>query len=110
MEDTIKIIQGLASHYEEHHGVTYSKEAIRTAAELAAKHINDRFLPDKAIDVIDEVGAAIRLIPVEERPSREITPLDVELVVLRVSQKSRQNQSRALTRNASKSWKLSLSQ
>ncbi len=55
------------------------------AAELAAKHINDKFLPDKAIDVIDEVGAAVKLMPVEERPSREITTHDVELVVARMA-------------------------
>src|SRR5439155_23947826 len=54
--DTVQILQGLKRYYEEHHGVTYSDDAITTAAELSAKHITDRFLPDKAIDVIDEVG------------------------------------------------------
>ena len=85
LADTIKILQGLQSYYAEHHGVTYTDEAIRTAAELAAKYINDRFLPDKAIDVIDEVGAAVKLLPPEERPSRDITPEDVELVVARMA-------------------------
>ncbi len=81
VEDTIKILQGLKQYYEEHHGVTYNDDAIVVAAELAAKHINDRYLPDKAIDVIDEVGAAVKLMPAEERESRQITTHDVELVI-----------------------------
>jgi ATP-dependent Clp protease ATP-binding subunit ClpA len=81
VEDTIKILHGLKPYYEEHHGVTYTDDAITAAAELAAKHINDKFLPDKAIDVIDEVGAAIKLMPEEERSSREIVPHDIELIV-----------------------------
>ncbi|MBS2005051.1 MAG: AAA family ATPase, partial [Cyanobacteria bacterium SZAS LIN-5] len=84
-EETIKILQGLKSYYEQHHGVTYSDEAITASAELAAKHINDKFLPDKAIDVIDEVGAAVKLMPESERPSREVTTHDVELVVARMA-------------------------
>jgi ATP-dependent Clp protease ATP-binding subunit ClpA len=79
--DTIKILQGLKGYYEEHHGVKYTEEALVSAAELAAKHITDRFLPDKAIDVIDEVGARVKLMPEEERPSRDIVTHDVELVV-----------------------------
>ncbi len=79
--DTIKILEGLKQYYEEHHGVTYSEEAIVAAAELAAKHINDRCLPDKAIDVIDEAGAAVRLQSHEDRPNREVTLGDVEAVV-----------------------------
>ncbi len=58
IEDTIKILAGLKSYYEAHHNVTYSDEALRAAAELSARHINDRFLPDKAIDLIDQAGAA----------------------------------------------------
>jgi ATP-dependent Clp protease ATP-binding subunit ClpA len=85
LDDTVRILQGLQPYYEAHHGVTYIDEAIRGAAELAAKHINDRFLPDKAIDVIDEVGAAVKLMPVEERSSREINLHDVELVVARMA-------------------------
>ncbi len=85
LDDTIKILSGLKKFYEEHHGVTYTDDAIRAAAELAAKHINDRFLPDKAIDVIDEVGAAIKLMPAAERESREITVHDVELVIARMA-------------------------
>ncbi|MBY0357545.1 MAG: ATP-dependent Clp protease ATP-binding subunit ClpA [Candidatus Obscuribacterales bacterium] len=78
IEDTIKILEGLKTHYEKHHSVTYSAEAIATAAELAAKYINDRFLPDKAIDVIDEVGALVKL---EERLDPTVSAKDIELVV-----------------------------
>jgi ATP-dependent Clp protease ATP-binding subunit ClpA len=85
LDDTINILRGLQKYYEGHHGVTYTDDAIRAAAELAAKHINDRLLPDKAIDVIDEVGAAIKLLPDSERPARLITPYDVELVVARMA-------------------------
>lgn len=81
LEDTIKILNGLKSYYEEHHGVTYGDEVIKAAAELAAKFINDRFLPDKAIDVLDEVGAAVKLMPEEERPERDVRVEDVEMVV-----------------------------
>src|SRR4029079_8465384 len=56
--------------YEQHHGVTYSTDSLRTAAELAGKYINDRFLPDKAIDVIDEVGASVKLLPESRRPKK----------------------------------------
>jgi ATP-dependent Clp protease ATP-binding subunit ClpA len=82
--DTIQILQGLKSYYEEHHSVKYHDEAIRVAAELSAKYINDRYLPDKAIDVIDEVGAATKLKPVAERPEI-ITEREVELVVAKMA-------------------------
>ncbi len=81
VEDTIKILTGLKSYYEEHHGVTYTDEAIQQAAELAGKHVNDSFMPDKAIDVMDEVGAAVKLMDEKERPSKVITVHDVELVI-----------------------------
>jgi ATP-dependent Clp protease ATP-binding subunit ClpA len=74
----------LKSYYENHHGVKYSDEAVRSAVELSAKYINDRYLPDKAIDVIDEVGAATKLKPVEERPEL-ITETEVELVVAKMA-------------------------
>ncbi len=61
IEETVEILQGLRSRFEEHHGVAYSDEALRAAAELSTRHINDRHLPDKAIDVIDEAGANLRL-------------------------------------------------
>ncbi|MBO0797430.1 MAG: AAA family ATPase, partial [Blastocatellia bacterium] len=82
--DTIQILHGLKAYYEKHHGVKYSDEAVRAAAELSAKHINDRFLPDKAIDVIDEVGAAVKLKPFEERPE-VITENEVELVIAKMA-------------------------
>jgi ATP-dependent Clp protease ATP-binding subunit ClpA len=65
--ETIAILQGLKSRFEEHHGVRYESEALDAAAELSARHINDRRLPDKAIDVIDEAGANLRLQPVGDR-------------------------------------------
>jgi ATP-dependent Clp protease ATP-binding subunit ClpA len=61
VEDTVQILEGLKSRFEEHHGVSYTAEAIRSAVELSAKHLTERFLPDKAIDVIDEAGARLRL-------------------------------------------------
>ena len=70
VEETFQILQGLKRFYEEHHGVKYSTESLRTASELAGKYINDRFLPDKAIDVIDEVGASVKLLPESKRPKK----------------------------------------
>lgn len=84
IEDSYKILQGLKPYYEEHHSIKYTDEALHAAAELSAKHINDRYLPDKAIDVIDEVGAATKLKPVEERPE-VITEHDVELVIAKMA-------------------------
>ncbi|WAM25052.1 ATP-dependent Clp protease ATP-binding subunit ClpA [Myxococcus sp. NMCA1] len=84
VEDTILILEGLKSRYEEHHGVKYQPEAIRAAAELSAKHINDRFLPDKAIDVIDETGSAERLKPEGQR-SNTVSGTDVEAVVAKMA-------------------------
>lgn len=83
--DTVKILRGLKSHYEGHHGVTYSDEVLELTANLAAKHINDKFLPDKAIDVMDEVGALVKLIPEDIRPSRAITTDDIEEVVASIA-------------------------
>jgi ATP-dependent Clp protease ATP-binding subunit ClpA len=83
--DTIKILKGLQSHYEEFHGVKYTDDAIMAAAELAGKHINDRFLPDKAIDVIDEVGATVKLLEEGEREERIVTAEDVETTVARMA-------------------------
>ncbi len=67
LEETIAILHGLKSRFEEHHGIRYEGGALEAAAELSARHINDRRLPDKAIDVIDEAGANVRLQPVAER-------------------------------------------
>ncbi|QRK09202.1 ATP-dependent Clp protease ATP-binding subunit ClpA [Archangium violaceum] len=84
VEDTILILEGLKSRYEDHHGVKYATEALRAAAELSAKHINDRFLPDKAIDVIDETGAAERLKPEGQRTG-QVTVADVEAVISKMA-------------------------
>jgi ATP-dependent Clp protease ATP-binding subunit ClpA len=70
IDETFQILKGLKKFYEQHHGVRYSNEALKTAAELAGKYINDRFLPDKAIDVIDEVGASVKLMPANRRPKK----------------------------------------
>jgi len=70
LEETIQILRGLKTRFEEHHGISYEPAALEAAAELAAKHINDRRLPDKAIDVIDEAGANLRLRPESEREDR----------------------------------------
>ncbi|HZH90371.1 MAG TPA: ATP-dependent Clp protease ATP-binding subunit ClpA [Pyrinomonadaceae bacterium] len=82
--ETIEILNGLKSYYEQHHGVTYSPEAIQLAAELAAKYLHDRLLPDKAIDVIDEAGAALKLLPKEERPET-VGVAEIELVLSRMA-------------------------
>ncbi len=84
VEDTVKILRGLKRVYEEHHGVEYTPRALRAAAELSAKHINDRKLPDKAIDVLDEAGARDRMRP-EEKRHRRITARDVERVVAKIA-------------------------
>jgi len=84
LEDTVKILEGLKKLYEDAHGVRYTSEALRAAAELAAKHVHDRFLPDKAIDVIDEVGAMVKLMPEAERP-KEVGVREIELVVARMA-------------------------
>src|SRR5688500_14107784 len=70
VEETFQILKGLKKFYEQHHGVRYTNESLRTASELAGKYINDRYLPDKAIDVIDEVGASVKLMPASKRPKK----------------------------------------
>ena len=80
IEDTIKILKGLRSAFEEHHKVKYTPDAIRTAVELSARYINDRKLPDKAIDVIDEVGAMQMLVPPSRR-RKTITAAEIEKVI-----------------------------
>jgi ATP-dependent Clp protease ATP-binding subunit ClpA len=82
--ETIEVLHGLKSYYEEHHGITYTPEALKTAAELAGKFIHERFLPDKAIDVIDEAGAAVKLLAPDKRPT-VIDVKDVEIVVARMA-------------------------
>ena len=82
--DAIKIMMGLKPYYEEHHGVRYTTEAIRTAVSLSARYINDRKLPDKAIDVIDEVGAAQLLLPPSRR-KKTVGVRDVEGIVAKIA-------------------------
>jgi ATP-dependent Clp protease ATP-binding subunit ClpA len=79
VEETHEILRGLKTQYEEHHHVTYTDEALGSAAELAAKHVHDRFLPDKAIDVIDEAGAAAQVKPGDERQT--IDTAEIEHIV-----------------------------
>ena len=81
---TIEILRGLKSRFEEHHGVKYSSGAITAAAELSAKYINDRHLPDKAIDVIDEAGAAQRILPVSRR-KKTIGKGEVEEIIAKIA-------------------------
>jgi ATP-dependent Clp protease ATP-binding subunit ClpA len=82
--ETIDILVGLKARFEEHHGVQYADEALRAAAELSARHINDRHLPDKAIDVVDEAGASLRLKSAAERETT-VTVEHVENVVARMA-------------------------
>ena len=84
LEDSIKILRGLKANYEKHHKVRYTDEAIRAAVELSAKYINDRKLPDKAIDVIDEVGASRMLLP-ENKRRKTVTLKDVEEMVAKIA-------------------------
>jgi ATP-dependent Clp protease ATP-binding subunit ClpA len=82
--ETVLILKGLRERYEKHHDVKYTDEALEAAAELAAKYINDRFLPDKAIDLMDEAGAADRLLPEKER-KKTLTPTEMEVIVSRMA-------------------------
>ncbi|OJW26634.1 MAG: ATP-dependent Clp protease ATP-binding subunit ClpA, partial [Rhodospirillales bacterium 69-11] len=84
LEDAVKILRGLKTNYEKHHKVRYTDEAIRAAVELSAKYINDRKLPDKAIDVIDEVGASRMLLP-EHKRRKTVTLRDVEEIVAKIA-------------------------
>jgi ATP-dependent Clp protease ATP-binding subunit ClpA len=84
VEDAIKILHGLKPYYEKHHNVKYTAEAIKAAVELSSKFIGDRKLPDKAIDVIDEVGAARMLLP-ESRRRKTVTLRDVEEIVAKIA-------------------------
>jgi ATP-dependent Clp protease ATP-binding subunit ClpA len=84
VEDTVKILRGLKPYFEAHHHVRYTAEALRAAVELAARYINDRKLPDKAIDVIDEVGAARMILPPNRRRTT-VTVKDVEDVVAKIA-------------------------
>ena len=82
--ETVEILKGLQARFEEHHGITYAPEALQAAAELSAKYINDRQLPDKAIDVIDEAGAAQRIQPVDKR-KQCIDRSEIEAIVAKIA-------------------------
>jgi len=82
--ETVEILRGLKSRFEAHHGIKYTVSALTTAAELSAKYINDRHLPDKAIDVIDEAGAAQRILP-KSKQKKVITPKEIEDIVAKIA-------------------------
>jgi ATP-dependent Clp protease ATP-binding subunit ClpA len=84
VEETVQILQGLKSRFEQHHGVKYTSNALRAAAELSARYINDRHLPDKAIDVIDEAGASLHLLPPSKR-KKTISVSDIENIVSKIA-------------------------
>ncbi|MBT2299835.1 ATP-dependent Clp protease ATP-binding subunit ClpA [Variovorax paradoxus] len=84
VQETVDILKGLKSRFEEHHGVKYGVAALQAAAELSAKYINDRHLPDKAIDVIDEAGAAQRILPANKR-KKTISKAEVEEIVAKIA-------------------------
>ncbi|MSQ57660.1 MAG: ATP-dependent Clp protease ATP-binding subunit ClpA, partial [Limnohabitans sp.] len=84
VEQTVDILKGLKSRFEDHHNVKYAVAALQAAAELSAKYINDRHLPDKAIDVIDEAGAAQRILPVSKR-KKTITKSEIEDIVAKIA-------------------------
>jgi len=84
VEDTTKILQGLKDKYEEHHGIRYTNKALKAAATLSAKYINERFLPDKAIDVIDEAGAKQQLVSPSKR-KKVINNTDIETIVAKMA-------------------------
>ena len=84
IEDAFKILKGLKPYFEDHHDVRYTADAIRSAVDLSARYIHDRKLPDKAIDVIDEAGAAQHLLP-ESRRRKTITSKEIEAVVAKIA-------------------------
>tara|TARA_A100001391_G_scaffold136353_1_gene95001 strand:+ start:18241 stop:20610 length:2370 start_codon:yes stop_codon:yes gene_type:complete len=107
VEDTIKILRGLRTAFEEHHKVKYTPDAIKTAVELSARYINDRKLPDKAIDVIDEVGAMQMLVPPSRR-RKTITAREIEKVIAtmaRIPPKSVSKDDKAALANLEKDLK-----
>ena len=108
VDDTTRILMGLKSRYEAHHNVRYTAKALRAAAELAAKYINDRHLPDKAIDVIDEAGASQRMLPVSRR-KKVINVGEIESIVAkiaRIPEKSVSSSDREVLRNLERNLKL----
>ena len=110
VEETIAILKGLRSRFEEHHGIKYDDSALEVAVELAVRHINDRHLPDKAIDVMDEAGASLRLKPVAERGKR-VTVRMIEAIVAkmaRIPEKSVSSSDRDALRTMERDLKLTI--
>jgi ATP-dependent Clp protease ATP-binding subunit ClpA len=108
VSDTTKILQGLKSRYEEHHSVRYTNKALTAAAELSAKYINERHLPDKAIDVIDEAGASQRLLPSSKR-KKTINVGDIEHVIAkmaRIPEKSVSASDKEVLKNIDRNLKM----
>jgi ATP-dependent Clp protease ATP-binding subunit ClpA len=108
IEDAVKILRGLKPYYEAHHKVTYTAKAIRTAVDLSARYINDRKLPDKAIDVIDEVGASQMLLPPSRR-KKQLGVKDVERVIskmARIPPKQVSSDDRAVLKNLERDLKM----
>ncbi len=108
MAETTKILQGLKSKYEEHHGVRYTLAALSSAASLSAKHINDRHLPDKAIDVIDEAGARMAMMPSSKR-KKTIGQSEIETVIAkmaRIPEKSVSASDKETLRNLERNLKM----
>ncbi|MGH8189941.1 MAG: ATP-dependent Clp protease ATP-binding subunit ClpA, partial [Rhodanobacteraceae bacterium] len=106
--ETVEILKGLKSRFEEHHDVTYTDEALRAAVDLSVKHIPDRLLPDKAIDVIDEAGAHQRLLPDNERTGK-VDVSEVEYIVARMAripQKQVSASDRDVLRNLDRNLKM----
>ena len=110
LEETVAILHGLKSRFEEHHGITYDSDALAAAVELSARHINDRHLPDKAIDVMDEAGANLRLKPEADRGTR-VTVEIVEGIVAkmaRIPEKSVSSSDRDALRTMERDLKLTI--
>jgi len=106
--ETVEILMGLKPRFEEHHGITYAVDALKAAAELAARHINERHMPDKAIDVVDEAGARQRLKPIAEREATvEVRHIeDVVARMARIPAKSVSTSDREVLRNLERNLKL----
>jgi ATP-dependent Clp protease ATP-binding subunit ClpA len=108
VQETIEILMGLKTRFEEHHAIKYADDALKAAAELAARHINERHLPDKAIDVVDEAGARLRLKPLAER-ERTVEVRHIEDVVARIARipaKSVSSSDREVLKNLERNLKL----
>ncbi len=108
IDDTIKILRGLKPYYEEHHAVKYTANALRSAAELSARYIHDRKLPDKAIDVLDEAGAAQMLLPASRR-KKTLGNKEIEAIVAKIARMPSASLSRddaTVLRNLEKNLKL----